>query len=109
MTSTLEKSVIDVRGSNFYIKPPKQYRCIIAVISEGEDGFSAIVTNLPGAVGDGNTEEEAVTSACDAVRAVVECYEEAGESIPWVADFYSVDIPEGAKIRKVLVDAVKCS
>lgn len=109
MTSTLERSVIDVRGKNFYIKTPKQYRCVIAVISEGEDGFSAIVTNLPGAAGDGNTEEEAVTSACDAVRAIVECYEEAGESIPWVADLYSVEIPEGAKVRRVLVDAVKRS
>lgn len=101
MTALLDKGFYDFAKAD-YVVPPRQFRCFMAVIREAEGEFSVLVLNLPGAVGSGDTEEDAVSSACDAVRLVAEDYEENGDAIPWSADF---EVPEGVKLRKVLVDA----
>ena len=85
-----------------FLEEPRQFRCHIAVLREADGSFSAIVLNLPGAGSCGDSEEEAVDNACEAVRGAVESYEEAGERIPWITEY---SVPEGAKLRRFLVDA----
>lgn len=95
--------VFDMR-SNLYVEPPKQYRCFFAVIRESSEDFSVIVLNLPGVVGAGVTEEDAVSDACDAVRLATQVYQEDGTEVPWETKF---EVPEGAKLRRILVNAAE--
>lgn len=80
----------------------RQFRCHIAVLREADGSFSSIVLNLPGVGSCGDSEESSIDNACDAVRAAVESYEELGEKVPWITNY---DVPEGAKLRRILVDA----
>jgi predicted RNase H-like HicB family nuclease len=80
------------------------YRCHICVIPDEDGQFSAVVLNLPGAGSCGRTEEEALTNVQDAVRGVIESYTMDGEAVPW-QDSEMDDIPEGAKLMWILVNA----
>ena len=82
---------------------PSTYRCHLAIIKDG-DTYSAIVLNLPGAGSFGSTEEDAVCNVREAVAGVIESYREDGDDIPWITD-EDYDIPEGAKLKWILVDA----
>lgn len=102
MTAILDGRTYDIRDRTYTPPSRRQFRCFLAVIRESEDDFSVIVLNLPGAVGCGGTEDAAVDNACDAVRELVDQYEQDGENIPWESNF---EVPDGVKLRKVLVDA----
>jgi predicted RNase H-like HicB family nuclease len=100
LSNNSEKTKYEIGGTVF---DPKSYRCHFAIIKDDETGFSVLVLNLPGAGSSGETEEEAVENAKQAAIATIESYLADGEEIPWVACDY--DIPAGAKLKWVLVDA----
>ncbi|MCI0681229.1 MAG: type II toxin-antitoxin system HicB family antitoxin [Gemmataceae bacterium] len=84
MTEILENA-----QSNATIQPrvwkatPRAYR-VYVVTSKDDDGtVSAIAESLPGAVGCGNTEPEALKSLAEAVKGVIETYQADGQEIPW--------------------------
>ena len=78
------------------------YRCCVCLIPE-EDGFSAIVLNLPGAASCGDTESEALENVKESIRGLIDVYMEHGDPIPWT-DCRSEDIPAGAKRQWILVN-----
>jgi predicted RNase H-like HicB family nuclease len=60
------------------------YRVEILTIQEEEGGFSTIALNLPGAGSCGDTKDESVANAKEAIKAVLEVHTKAGDMIPWV-------------------------
>jgi predicted RNase H-like HicB family nuclease len=66
--------------------------------------YSAVILNLPGTGSCGETEEEAIENAKEAARAAIEEYEESGRPIPW-KDSSTIEIPAGAKHKRVILDA----
>lgn len=81
-----------------------RYHVHVAVVKEEDGAFSAIVLNLPGAGSCGPTEKEAIENAKEAVLGVIESHRAAGEEVPWI-DCYQEDVPDGATLKWVLVDA----
>lgn len=80
---------------------PHVVRCHIAILRDSEGEFSAIVLNLPGIGSCGETEEAAVANVREAIVGAVESFSDDGEDIPWVEVY---DIPEGAKLKWILVN-----
>lgn len=59
------------------------YPLIVEPLSEEEGGgFVAIVPDLPGCMSDGETPEEAVASARDAILAWIEAAQDLGHAVP---------------------------
>jgi len=80
----------------------KAYR-LHMLITRDEDGvYSAVTLNLPGVGSCGETEQEAMANAKDAIREALASYE--GEEIPW-RDSSSDEIPFGAKQKWIIVNA----
>jgi predicted RNase H-like HicB family nuclease len=82
----------------------KGFRVHLVIIKDGENEFSAIAWNLPGAGSCGATVEEAVDNAIEAVKEVLESYEAAGAGIPW-KDRSGERIPFGAEQKWIIVHA----
>jgi predicted RNase H-like HicB family nuclease len=81
------------------------YHCDTCFIKEDDGAFSAVILNLPGAGSCGPTIEDAERNAREAVRGVIESYNEHHEEIPW-ENSISSEAPEGTVARKwVLVHA----
>jgi predicted RNase H-like HicB family nuclease len=85
-------------------RPTKAYKVHILITKDDEGTYSAVALNLPGAGSCGETEEEAVENAKEAVLGVVESYLEAGEEIPW-KDTSNIEIPFGAEQKWIVVHA----
>lgn len=82
---------------------PPGYRCHIALMREADGSFSAIVLNLPGAGSCGDTEEDAIAGAGEAVIGVTESYAADGQEVPWVTEY---DIPgDAVMVKWILVNA----
>lgn len=64
----------------------KEYECHVALIQE-EDGYSAIVLNLPGCVSQGDTREESIENVKEAIAAVIESYVDMDMPLPWTSDY----------------------
>ena len=64
-------------------EPQETYAIHLLIVPEEDSRFSAIALNLPGAGSCGDTKEEAIANANEAVKGVLESYKDAGESIPW--------------------------
>ena len=79
------------------------YRCHICLLRD-DDGFSAVVLNLPGVGSCGDTEEEAMQNVREAVAGAIECYKDANENIPW-RDSSQEDIPSGSIHKWIIVNA----
>jgi predicted RNase H-like HicB family nuclease len=58
------------------------YGFLVRIVPE-DDGFYAEGMNLPGAVSEGETKEEALKNITEALQALVASYKESGEEIPW--------------------------
>ena len=86
------------------IRPPSQvvYHCHIALVRE-DDGYCAIVLNLPGASSDGATEEEAMQNVRESICGLIESYNSTNHPIPW-KDPIPQNIPEGARTKWILVN-----
>ena len=77
------------------------FRIHILITKDEDDSYSAVALNLPGAGSCGETEEEALANAKEAIRGVLESYGD-GE-IPW-RDSSSDEIPFGAKQKWIVVN-----
>ncbi|MBI1903337.1 MAG: type II toxin-antitoxin system HicB family antitoxin [Planctomycetes bacterium] len=75
----------------------------MAIVREDDGRVSVIVLNLPGVGSCGDTEDEAIANAREAIRATLETYIEDKEEIPWV-DSNSASVPDGAKLKWILVN-----
>src|ERR1700686_5228196 len=64
-------------------QPPETYRVYLRTIPEEDGGYSTIAINLPGAGSCGDTEEESIANAKEAITGVLESYQESGDPIPW--------------------------
>ena len=81
----------------------KAYECPVLLCPEEEGGFSVHALTLPGAVSQGESEEEALVNIAEAIGLLIEGYTESGIPIPW--QVVEVDeIPRGAKKRWILVN-----
>ena len=81
----------------------KSYRCHPAVLADEDGGFSALVLNLPGAGSCGDSEDEAIANAREAVVGVIESYLDEKAEIPWL-DAAEYQIPEGATQKWIVVN-----
>lgn len=81
----------------------RAYRCHVCVFRD-DDGFSAVVLNLPGVGSCGDTEDEAMQNIREAVIGAIECYNDANETIPW-RDSSQEDIPSGSVQKWIIVNA----
>ena len=62
---------------------PQGYRVVIRPLSEAEGGgFVAIVPELPGCMSDGESPEDALRNAYDAIACWIEAAEEMGRAVP---------------------------
>ena len=64
-------------------EPEETYAIHLSIVPEEDGRYSAIALNLPGAGSCGDTKAEAIANAKEAVKGVLESYQESGESIPW--------------------------
>ena len=87
-------SEIPTRNMNHRVvtfAPGRTYECKITIIREDVGGFSAHANDLPGAVGQGETIEEATQSIAEALQAVLVSYKAAGR-IPWTKNEIRDDV-----------------
>lgn len=82
---------------------PQTFPCHLIVTQDGENSFSAVALNLPGAGSCGDTEVEAIENAKEAIRDTIESYFEAGLSIPWL-DTSSARVSAGEKQLRIIVN-----
>jgi predicted RNase H-like HicB family nuclease len=104
MSATLANKAVTQVFPDAEWKPGKGYRIHLLITRDDVGCYSAIALNLPGAGSCGETEEEAVESAKDAIRLALESYEASGEVIPW-KDTSAESIPPGAKQRWIILNA----
>ena len=64
-------------------KIEKVYGVYLEIAQEENGTFSAVALNLPGAGSHGDTEEEAVSNAKEAVRGVIKSYLDDDQPVPW--------------------------
>jgi predicted RNase H-like HicB family nuclease len=63
--------------------PQETYRIYILTDKDEDGVYSTIALNLPGSGSCGDTPEESVQNAKEAIRAVLEEHIDSGVSIPW--------------------------
>lgn len=100
---TMENTATSITLSGGGWRPGKGYRLHILITRDDATSYSAVALNLPGAGSCGETEEEAVANAREAIAGVLEEYAARGEPIPW-RDSSSIDIPKNAKQKWIIVD-----
>lgn len=62
---------------------PEEYPVIVQILpQEWGGGFTALVPDLPGCMSDGETPEEALRNARDAIECWIEAATELGHSVP---------------------------
>ena len=66
--------------------------------------FSVIVLNLKGCGSCGESEEDAVENVRDAIIEMVASFKDDGVDIPWVDTPEYDEIPDGAKLKWIMVD-----
>lgn len=74
--------------------PQGTFRLHLLTIREEDGTYSTIALNLPGAGSCGDSKEESIANAKEAIKAVLESYQEAGDPIPW-RDSTCETIPDG--------------
>ena len=84
-------------------EPNNVYQLEVVLCPEDGGGFSIHAIKLPGAVSQGETEEEALANIREACAGVIKAYLARDGKIPWMP----VDIEEcpGAKPFRVMVNA----
>lgn len=61
---------------------PRLYRVPLVLTPQPEGGYTVVSPALPGLVTEGDSLEEALANAEDALRATLELYEDTGRVIP---------------------------
>ena len=85
-------------------RTPQAYRCDLAISRDEDNRFSAVVLNLPGAGGCGDTKEEAIENAREAVLGIIESYRGDQLEIPW-KDLTTCAVDPGAEETWIVVNA----
>ena len=68
----------------------RRYRVVVAPLAEVDGGgFLATVPDLPGCMSDGETPQDALLNAYDAIDCWIEAAEELGRSVPEPARSYA--------------------
>lgn len=93
-----ESDVAQHKGSS------QTYRCHLAISQDGDGRFSAVVLNLPGAGSCGDTKEEAISNAREAVLGLIESYRDDQMEIPW-RDSTKHDAEPGVEQEWILLNA----
>lgn len=86
------------------IRDGKAVRAHLAIVKDSDGTFSVIVLNLPGCGSCGDSEDEAIANTREAIRGVVASYRDDNEDVPWLDAVDGDDIPEGAKLKWIMVD-----
>jgi len=104
MTFELKSSGATQATIGPFSRGARAVRAHLAIVKDPDGGFSVIVLNLPGCGSCGESEEEAITNVREAVKGVVESYDDDGLDVPWVDTMTDEDIPEGAKLKWIMVN-----
>jgi predicted RNase H-like HicB family nuclease len=73
---------------------PRVYRCEVRLRPEEDGGFSVYAASLPGAVSQGEDEQEALANITEALEGVIATYLETGLPIPWSSQPRPLEIGE---------------
>ena len=84
--------------------PSNRYHVHIALCPEEEGGYCVMALNLPGAISQGDTRDEAIQMIIEAVQGVGESYIVEDKPIPWTNDY---EIPRGSEERWITVDIAR--
>ncbi|RTK97735.1 MAG: hypothetical protein EKK64_00540 [Neisseriaceae bacterium] len=76
MENIIEKSIYIENYGNVLLN--------ISIEKDNDGVYSAIILNLPGCGSCGETEQEAILNAQEAVSGVIEDYQENNERVPWI-------------------------
>ncbi|MBN2581408.1 MAG: type II toxin-antitoxin system HicB family antitoxin [Pirellulales bacterium] len=79
------------------------YECYLWLCPESEGGYSVVLPELPGVVGQGETKEEAIEDVKEAFQAAAAEYLEKGGRIPWKRDCDPSEKPSDAKEKWIVV------
>ena len=94
-----------VLGFHFWTPSDKErYECQAVLCPEEGGGFSAHVANLPGAVTEGDSFDEALSNIREVFADLITTYREIGKEIPWGDKDLSF-LPKECQRRWILVDA----
>jgi len=77
------------------------FRLTVSIFKdEGDEDYTAIALNLPGATGCGETHEEAVESLKESVLGLIRTYRGHGDMIPWESVYNDelVDLKGSVKV-----------
>jgi predicted RNase H-like HicB family nuclease len=81
----------------------KPYECVIYLRPDETGGFYAYLPMLPGVVGEGDTDKEAIENTTEAFRGAVMAYRESGAPIPWK---HEIEVrPSDARELRIVVNA----
>ena len=86
-------------------KEQKAYKIHLMVTKDDEGVFSAVALNLPGAGSSGDTEDDAINNAREAIAAVIDDYLSSGEQIPWRNSAVGTEIPFGGEEKWIVINA----
>lgn len=64
-------------------QPGQVFDCDVVIESDPDGGFTAYARDLPGVHTQGDTIEEVLDFARDALTATIQCYLASGDEIPW--------------------------
>jgi predicted RNase H-like HicB family nuclease len=79
------------------------YECHLWICPESEGGFSVVLPQLPGVVGQGETETEAIEDIKEAFQGAAAEYLEKEGRIPWTKDYDPSEKPADAKEKWIVV------
>jgi len=90
--------------ADYLVPDSKVYRVQILLTPDDEGGYSAVALSLPGAGSCGDTKEEAIENAKEAIAGVIEEYIASDKTIPW-QEASLEEIPPGSSKLWILVNA----
>ena len=105
MSQVMEFKVVEAKFTvGDVVQDGGSVRAHLAIFKETDGSVSVIVLNLKGCVSCGDSEEDAISNARDAVGEVVASYENDAMDVPWVDTTEYDDMPPGAKLKWIMVD-----
>jgi len=80
------------------------YRLTVSIFKdEGDEDYTALALNLPGAAGCGETHDEAVESLKESVLGLIKAYKGHGDKIPWESIFNDELVNQKGRVKKVIL------
>ena len=82
----------------------KAYRFTASIFKdEGDEDYTAIALELPGATGCGENLEDALNSLKESVSGLIQTYQEDGEKIPWEKVYTDQLVDLKGSVKKVVL------